>query len=232
MSRLRDESGVTLTELLAAMGIGLIVLMAGFMLLDRSVTVSQEIADRQQAVQRGRAAMELITRQLRSQVCLGESTEPITYGDAYSVSFYADLSDGSQNVETRTLSYEEPDDGPGSIVEEVTPGVGTYPDLTFASGSTVSRALLTGVQPVSAGDEPQPVFRYFAFESGSPTGDLQELATPLSSSDASRTVLVRIAFVALPDRVNPRELDATTLEDDVFIRIADPTRPQEGPRCL
>jgi hypothetical protein len=232
MSRLRGEAGTTLVELVTALALGLIVLMAGFVLLDRSVSVSQEIADRQEAVQRGRQAMELITRQLRSQVCLGEGTEPITHGDADSVSFYADLGDGTTNVEARTLSYEDPAGDPGRIVEHVTPGVGTYPDLAFPPESGVARPLLTGVEPVSEEGAAQPIFRYFAFAPGSPTGDLQELATPLSATDAPKTVMVSIAFVALPDRVVPRELDATTLEDSVFIRIADPSRPQEGPRCL
>ena len=40
------------------------------MLLDRSFTASGQIADRQDALQRGRQAMELMTRQLRSQVCV------------------------------------------------------------------------------------------------------------------------------------------------------------------
>ncbi len=49
-----------------------------------------QIADRQDAVQRGRFAMETITRTLRSQVCLGETTEPITAGNDNGVTFYAE----------------------------------------------------------------------------------------------------------------------------------------------
>ena len=60
------------------MTIGLVLLMAAFLLLDRATAVSQEIANRQDALQRGRGAMEAIVRDLRSQVCLGDEKEPIT----------------------------------------------------------------------------------------------------------------------------------------------------------
>jgi len=61
-----DESGFTLPELLTAIVIGMVVLMAAFMLLDRTVASTARVSDRQEAVQRGRLTMELITRQLRS----------------------------------------------------------------------------------------------------------------------------------------------------------------------
>lgn len=227
-----DESGTTLIEIVAAIGIGMVVLMAGLMLLDRAVVASHEIADRQEAVQRGRQAMELITRQLRSQVCLGENAEPIAYGDGETVVFYADLGDGTTPVERRTLGYEAPQDSTGRIVEQVEPGEGVYPDLDFDSQTASSRVLLSGAQAVDDGGGPQPVFRYYAFQVGSPTGDLDELPTPLDATDASRTVMVRVAFVTLPDRIGSHSRDATTLQDDVYVRIADPTRPLEGPRCL
>jgi len=221
---------MTLVELVVSLSIGLIVLMAGFTLLDRSVSASHEIADRQEAIQRGRQAMELITRQLRSQVCLGETAEPITYGDGDTVIFYADLSDGSSNVERRTLSYVAPSGGvSGRLTEKVEPGTGVYPDLTFTTEPAVDRVLLTGVEPVS---ESTPVFRYYTFNEGNPTGDLVELPAPLSATDASRTIMVRVSFLTLPDRLKPDERDASSLDDGIYVRIADPSRPLEGPRCL
>ena len=168
--------------------------------MERANSASMEIADRQDAVQRGRQAMELITRQLRSQVCLGESAEPISYGDGSTITFYADLSDGTTNVQRRTLTFVAPSGStPGRIDEAVHTGEGIYPELTFDETPDSSRALISRVQQVSVSGTPQPVFRYFAFQPGSPTGDLQELTTPLSATDASRTVMVRIAFVSLPD---------------------------------
>lgn len=233
VDRLRSEqAGVTLVELMVAMVIGLIVTFASLTVLGRATTVSNEVADRQDAVQRGRQAMELITRQLRSQVCLGESAEPISYGDGATVTFYADLSNGSTNVQRRKLTFVAPSGSPGQITEDVFAGSGTYPDLTYDATPTSSRVLLSGVRQTQVSGADQPVFRYYAFQPGSPTGDLQELSTPLSAADASRTVMVRIAYVAMPERTVPSDLDATTLQDDVYVRLADPTRPLEGPRCL
>jgi type II secretory pathway pseudopilin PulG len=234
LDRVRDdESGMTLIELVIGMSIALVVTFASFAVLGRATEASHEIADRQEAVQRGRLAMEMITRQLRSQVCLGESAEPITYGDADTVSFYADLSDGSQNVARRTLTFVPPaGEIPGRIGEDVRFGVGAYPDLTFPDTPDTSRALLGGAARAESGGQPLPVFSYYAFQPGSPTGDLQQLPVPLSAADASRTIMVHVAFTTLPDRERPRDRDALTLQDNIYVRIADPTRPLEGPRCV
>jgi type II secretory pathway pseudopilin PulG len=234
LDRLRHEqSGMTLVELTVGMAIGLVVTFASLTVLQRAERASSEIVDRQDAIQRGRQAMELMTRQMRSQVCLGESAEPITYGDATTLSFYADLSDGSQNVAKRTLTYVAPvGTTPGKIREDVYTGTGSYPNLTFPGTPTTSRVLLSGAKQVVSGATTEPVFRYYAFQPGSPTGDLLELAVPLSAADASRTVMVRTKFVSMPERPNPRDFDATTLQNDVYVRLADPTRPVEGPRCI
>jgi prepilin-type N-terminal cleavage/methylation domain-containing protein len=232
MSQFRgNESGYTLTELLVAMTVGLIVLLAAFTLTDHATSLSNEIADRQDAVQRGRQAMENLTRQLRSQVCLGETTEPITEGTPTRIKFYADLGDGSTNIEQRLIEYDAVNQ---RITEKVYPGVGTYPDLSFAPESSPARTrrLLDKADEVKVGGVDQPVFRFFAFRVGGAPGDLQQLPTPLSSSDASRVVMVKIQFVALPARTVPKDRDATTFYNDVYVRIADPTRPTEGPRCL
>jgi prepilin-type N-terminal cleavage/methylation domain-containing protein len=224
---LRSEEGYTLTELLVAMSVGLIVLMAAFMLIDRASTVSAEIANRQDAVQRGRIAIERMTRQIRSQVCLGETTEPITYGDANTITFYADLSDGSTNVERRTIQY---DPATKNITEYVYPGTGIYPDLAFSSTPAETRVLVNKAERVTS---PATNFlRYYAFNTGGQPGDLQELPVPLSAANASRTVMVKLAFVSMPDRLRPEDRESVTFYNDVYVRLADPSRPTEGPRCI
>jgi type II secretory pathway pseudopilin PulG len=224
----QDEAGYALTELLVAMTIGLLVLMAAFLLLDHANSMSAQISDRQEALQRGRTAMETMTRQLRSQVCLGETTEPITYGDQNRVTFYADLGDGSKNVERRTLQY---DAVAKTITEYIYPGSGVYPDLTFSGTPSETRVLLEKTEQVT---DPAtlPVFRYYAFRTGGAPGDLDELPVPLTPANASRTVMLKIAFVAMPQRSKPDDRQATSFYNDVYVRLADPARPTEGPRCL
>ena len=222
------EDGYALTELLVAMAVGLVVLLAAFLLLDRAQSASNEISDRQDAVQRGRRAMEYLTRQVRSQVCLGNTTEPISYGTPDQVTFYADLSDGSKNVERRDIIY---DAAAKTIREQVFPGIGVYPDLAFSATPTESRVLLSKVTRVSS--PATPFLRYFAYDPSGGPGALRELPTPLSASDAPLVVMVKIAFVALPDRASSaREADASSFHNDVYVRLANPTVPTEGPRCL
>jgi prepilin-type N-terminal cleavage/methylation domain-containing protein len=225
----RDESGFTLVELLTAMTIGLLLLFASLMLLDHSTALTKQISDRQDAVQRGRQAMELMVRDLRSQVCLGDETEPITVARDDRVTFYADLSDGTTDVQQRTIRYDAPTK---SLIEDIHVGTGTYPDLVYPAAPTRSRLLLANVEPVVDAGVPRPILRFYAFRDGGVPGDLEQLATPLIADDAIRTVMVKIAFVALPDGVRPRSQDAAMLESDVYVRLADPSTPTEGPRCI
>ena len=222
----KHEAGFALTELVVAMTVGLIVLMAAFLLLDRAHSASNEISDRQDAVQRGRQAMENLTRQIRSQVCLGNTIEPISLGTENQVTFYADLTDGSKNVERRNIVFNPVTK---AITEEVYAGVGAYPSLTFSGTPTESRVILSKAERV---DVAIPFLRYYAYDPGGAPGALRELDTPLSAGDAPLVVMVKIAFVALPEREVPRDRDATTFYNDVYVRLANPTVPTQGPRCL
>ena len=196
----KDESGYSLTELLVAMTVGLIVLFAAFLLLDTANSTSAQHRDRQDAVQRGRAAMELLTRQVRSQVCLGAAVQPITYGDPNTVTFYADLTDGSKNVERRKITF---DATAKTITEYVYPGTGVYPDLTFPVAPAQTRVLLTKVERATNGGTPIAFLRYYAFDAAGAPGALRQLPTPLSAANAPLVVMVKIAYKALPGHEEP-----------------------------
>jgi hypothetical protein len=229
LSRIRsDESGYTLVELLTSMAIGMVILMASFLLLDQATSVSQEVANRHEALQRGRLAMETIVRDLRSQVCLGDETEPITVADDNIVTFYIDLSDGSKNVEQRTIRY---DPVAKKIFEDIYVGAGVYPLLTFGTVSE-TRVLASDVEPIVDNGVARPIFRFYAFRAGGAPGDLELLPAPLVANDAIRTVMVKVGFTIMPDRLNPKSREATSVESDVYVRLADPSRPLEGPRCV
>ena len=122
--RASDERGFTIIELMVAMSVGMVVLLAAFMLLDRSFTASGQIADRQEALQRGRQAMELITRQLRSQVCVvvppATTFSPPVVGGQDNVTFYGSLSESSQSVTSERSPSTRPD--AGSITQSVITG--------------------------------------------------------------------------------------------------------------
>jgi type II secretory pathway pseudopilin PulG len=227
-----DQSGFSLTELLTAMSIGIVLLIAAFTLLDRASSASQEIIDRQDAVQRGRQAMELIVRQLRSQVCLGDEEEPLTWATGNRVTFYADLSNGSKNIQRRTIYY---DAARTNLIEQIFPGAGEYPVLTFSSAPAVERVLASRVEPIRDGGTPREFFRYYGFKLGGAPGELVQLrngGNDLTADQKASVVLVKVGFVVLPDRERPRDRDALTMESDIYVRIADPSRPAEGPACI
>jgi prepilin-type N-terminal cleavage/methylation domain-containing protein len=225
--RLSSERGFTLIELLVAMVIGMVILLAAFMLLDRSISASGQIADRSEALQRGRQAMDLVTRQLRSQVCVGD-TAPIVSGTDSAVTFYADLSDGTQPIKQRTLSFNSTTD---TITESFITGVGTYPTLTF-TGAATSAPLLTKVKQILDGATPRAIFRYYGYIVGGQVGALEQLTTPLSATDLKRVALIKVGFRAFAVRPISNDKDSAVLEDDVYVRVAVPTDIQDGPECF
>jgi prepilin-type N-terminal cleavage/methylation domain-containing protein len=233
-----DERGFTLIELLVSMTIGMVLLLAAFMLLDRSFTASGQIADRQDALARGRQAMENITRQLRSQVCVGAANVPMVSGTDTEVTFYGSLSEASQSVTRRTLSFDPLWDPPGQtdkgrITQSVVTGVPSpaYPLMSF-TGAAAASTVLTHVQRVMDGAVARPIFRYYRFRAGAPKGDLEQLGTPLSSGNLGRVALIKVAFRAYAARPISKDDDSVVLENDVFIRISDPTEVEEGPQCI
>jgi prepilin-type N-terminal cleavage/methylation domain-containing protein len=225
--RLSGERGFTLIELLVAMVIGLMVLMAAFTLLDRTIQASGQVADRSEALQRGRQAMDLITRELRSQVCLGD-TAPIVAANASSVTFYGDFSDGTQNLKKRTLSYDTTTD---TITETVVTGAGTYPALTF-TGTAKSIPLLTKVDQILDGATPRAMFRYYGYQTGTTDGTLVQLTSPLSAANLTRVALIKVGFRSFAARPVMNDKDSAVLEDDVYVRVASPGDPTGGPECI
>ena len=232
-----EQSGFTLPELLTSIFIGMIVIMAAFMLLDRAVSGSAQIADREDASQRGRVAMEEITQRLRSEVCLGDS-QPIVSGTDTSITFYTNLSSNPNSAQKRTLRYVA---GEKRLYEDIYTGTGTFPALTFPASPNTTREL---VRPIVQATKKSgsttvtlPIFRYYKYATGTTTGALTPpLNTPLSATDAGDTVMVAVAFRALPIRKVEQTSDdaafGSTFEGQAYVRLADPTNPSEGPSCL
>ncbi len=139
MSRLRHESGVTLVELMVAMMIGTMTILAVYGVLDTSIKQSSKIAGRVNATQRGRIAMDTITRQLRSQVCYSATVPALVSGTDTSVKFHVDLTDGAKPIEQHEIFY---DATARTLTERVWPGVGS--PLSFPT-QTVTRQITDGV---------------------------------------------------------------------------------------
>jgi type IV pilus assembly protein PilW len=219
-----DERGMTLIELLVAMTVGIIVLLGAFMFLDRAFQINRETADRADSAQKGRLALEQMTRALRSQVCMGTPRAAIKSADGNSVSFTTDLSGGTTLPEKRTITY---DPVAKTLTDYTYPASGTYPNLTFPASPTRTRVLATNVVP----DGAKPIFSYYALGAAGTGADTQ-LSVPLSATDMGRASRIAIAFTTRPTGAASNDRRATTLNDDVYARSADPLNPDGGMTCL
>jgi hypothetical protein len=246
MRRLRDEAGMTIMEVLVAATIGMIVLMAMFTLLDGSVRMNTNVMRKTDAMQRGRLAMDVLTQELRSQVCLSNlaGTAVREGATADTVEFYSDFSegDGLEPVTKRRLSFD-PDTGDITtaifMTDELAPIPGDFPDIPT---QTLMR-LENAARQLDDGGGEVPFLRYFAYEwVGNPATRAEateELIPPLDGNEARRVARIDINFVAQPTGVEDRD-KGVDLSDRIIARHSDPnlarwdpTNPNlPDPRCV
>ena len=223
--RLRSQAGFTLPELIVAMAIGMATVLAVYAVLDTSIKQSNNIAGRVNATQRGRIAMDIITRQLRSQVCYSPTVPAIVSGTADSVKFHVDLSDGTQAIQQREILFSPT---AGTLTERVWPGQGS--PLAFPT-MTVNRQITDGVGRIAVG---APIFKYYAYNIPTPPAvprPITALSTPLSATDVARVAKIEIEFMALPPGGKVTTPSASTLQNEIYVRVADPNDPAPTPTC-
>jgi prepilin-type N-terminal cleavage/methylation domain-containing protein len=223
MPRLRDEAGFTLVELLASMVIGVVVILASWMIVDSSGKLSTRTTSRVDAFQRGRLALDQIASELRSQVCIAGVTPPIVplVSGPDDVWFYNNTGDQDAAPQKRHISLAN-----GAITEEIWTG-------NFNGAPTSTRTVISDVAPVPKNPGPgnEPFVRYFGFDANLPAAVNQEVATPVSVVNAAKVVQVNLSFVARPSRATaPSALDSV-FQQSVYFRTADPTDPAKGPKC-
>jgi prepilin-type N-terminal cleavage/methylation domain-containing protein len=226
MSQLRREDGFTLVEMLTALVIGSLVMVVAFGLMGFTVKRAGEVAGRVEATQKGRGAMDILTQHLRSQVCLNSTTPPIATADGNSVSFFADLSDGSKGdpPERHVMTY---DPTKRTLVESDFVGVRAGSTVIYPATATRGRSLANNVVPENAST---PIFRYYAYDAATPPRPSLLLATPLSVLDRARTVRVEINFRVLPPGSKATATASRgdmLMHDDVYVRAADPDDPRD-----
>ena len=202
MTRLRSQSGVTLIELIVAMTIATMTVLAVFAILDTSIKQSTEVAGRVNATQRARIAMDTITRQLRSQVCYSAIVPAIVSGTDDAVKFHVDLSDGS--TADRAARDRLRCDGEDAVTERTWAGTGS--PLAFPT-VTRTRQLVTDIFRSQDKDgNVIPIFRYYAYNTAVPPRPDLRLTTPLSTVDRAQVARIDVGFLALPPGTQGRRL--------------------------
>jgi hypothetical protein len=241
--RLRDEAGMTLMEVLTACTIGMIVLGAMFAMLDTTVRLNTGVMSKTDAMQRGRQAMDVITQELRSQVCLNNLNNPAVLKGAKSdsVTFYSDFSegDGAEAPEKRTLTFNRTTGDVTSAIYDATklkPGPNdfhTTPSRTFMRLENTSQQL----NPQDPAKK-LPYLRYFAYQTvgnpphPEPTLELVPNATNgLDAAQAARVARIEITFTSRPTGAKDSK-KGVNLSDQIVARHADPNLSVPDPKCV
>jgi prepilin-type N-terminal cleavage/methylation domain-containing protein len=226
-----DERGFSLMELLVTLAVGSILLLAIFGALDFSVKADSRVQDRVDSTQRGRAAMELITRQLRSQICLGPGYPAIPSGitsDGNSITFYTDLGGDTPKLQRRTITYSG-----GTVFEtdyNVAGTIPTAPTFTLARQNWVLAERLNLVTSV-------PFFRYYAFTPNPVTPNQWLNSTsPFTLADADKPRVVKVSISFAADRLgvsrSMNNLALSTFQNDIYVRTSDASDPDHSPQCI
>ena len=219
---------MTTIELMVAIVIGIIVILASDALLDTSAVLTGNVQDRVDSAQRARLAMDQISRELRSEVCPSPGSASVAAGDGSSITFYTYVGPGTAPTpEKHTIAYSS---SSNSIVESDYVNQATWPTMSWPAQATRTRTLLQNVVPEASA----PLFTYYAFPSGAGTvAPNVQLATPLTATTAPLIARISIAFVA---RANSRQDTArsTDLQDDVYVPTWNPNSPSGPvpPPCL
>jgi prepilin-type N-terminal cleavage/methylation domain-containing protein len=226
--RLRSEAGFSLPELVTTMWIAGVIMLAAFALLDFTMKRTAEAEQRVEATQRGRTGMDMITRQLRSQVCLNAATPPIVDGTADWVTFYTDLgnSTASSLPERHTLTFNA---AAGTVTETVQKPNATNP-VTWKAAT--NRVLISGItRDTDNSNNPIPVFQYRGFNNLVTPVQISEsnLAVPLlANGNANRVAMIKITFRSVARRTSRSEV-SFAIADDVYSRVINPNPPEDAP---
>jgi hypothetical protein len=213
---MRDERGYTLIELLIGSMVSLVILGAILAMVQVATGNQNRVSQHVIANQRGRPVMDRLINMLNS-ACVSPGLAPVREGSTESslILYSKSGSAVSPVPDQHVISLAE-----GKLTETVAIGSGTEPsDWTFGAPSSPV-LLLDGVGTAQVGEpaESVPLFRYYVYEGGHVA--TTPLPTPLSATNAAKTVQVNIAFKVAPSAASAGVTGApVTLTDATTLRI-------------
>lgn len=234
---LRQEGGFTVAELVVAMGVSMVLLLAVLGLMDVVVRQSADVTRRVDANQRGRLAMERVTQTLRSQVCrgTGETSDPaLVAGTGTSITLHRDFTDNA--VKFDQAGVRLPPTPPelvvltvagGVLTEDVYINTGTVEAPKYPATPNRRTRLAEGVVQ----DGTTPPFRYFQYDkTRTPPTPTVPVAT-INATTAERVARIVVRFVTRPAQATTTTRHALVLEDEVLVRTVDPHAADPAPQC-
>jgi prepilin-type N-terminal cleavage/methylation domain-containing protein len=236
MTRLRSQDGFTLPEVLIAAVIGFVVLAATMGLLTSTLRLGSGISAKTDAMQRGRVALDNMTQQLRSQVCLNRDNPAVlahgtngAVSNENAVTFYADFSDGSDGTAPikRRLEFDAASNSVRAFT--YTPTLTPPTATSWPASPTRAGVVLENV----ALQQGTPFLTYYAYQrvEGQASPEYQVLPPPLSTEEAARVARIDLAFAAQPTGVRDAADHAVRMNDQVLVRHADPNLKVPDPAC-
>lgn len=217
MSRLdliRDESGMTLVELLVATAAGVIVMFGVTLAVIVTLHETDRVATHVDANQRARLTMSKIIEELHS-ACVAPQIAPVQTGStSTSLNFLHQI--GSAVALTPVLSKISLTGTTLSQSDYAVSG-GAAPDWIFSESPSSTVQLMTGVSALSS----VPLFRYYGYSGGQIASTA--LTSPLSAADAAKTVQVNVAFQAASQTTPIADSNnATGIENAALLRLTPP----------
>lgn len=250
-----DERGMTLIEMMVGLALGTLITLAAYYAMDGASKNSNRTAMRIESIQRGRNAMEDITRAIRAQQCYN-GTRPMLWAAGSALEFYSSIAPIAattfQPVERHRIQWEaQPAKtnlaNGGKPIGDLKEYVWRLDPVTnkWQTNPTVKLLGNDVEQAPSRRDATKlaPIFQYYKYDGGTGSGRV-DLDSPVAltasqnglasapSGDLSGIVLVEISFRSTPRFLKVAKSGFMNFYNTVSVRIADPTNPGGSPQCL
>jgi prepilin-type N-terminal cleavage/methylation domain-containing protein len=212
----RDERGMTLAEMVVAMAIGGIVLVATTTLVLGTMRATTKVSKRVESTSNSRIVLTDLVDELNSS-CIMPKVAPIREGSSGGELRFVHAR-GSAVTPTPILSKISLDEtAKTTLVQRDYAYVsGNAPYWVFNESKPISTTqLMTGVSQISAS---QPLFRYYAYSPATGTTSEIPLATPLSVPSAQTVIQVGVALKVSP-RGSSDETIPIQIEDSSSLRL-------------
>jgi Tfp pilus assembly protein PilW len=213
---LADEEGTSMVEVMVGLAMGMVVLAGLSMLLIVTMRGSARIGARAEASDNARVTMTRIMEELHS-ACVTPATAPVQSTSTPTTLIFKRGTYGGAAVANESAITTEIAYAGGKLVEKD----------TLSSGTSTKRTLLSGVSPIESDGS------IFNYENPTVTGG-SPFKIPVGgslSTNATNTILVRVAFQASPKSEPVADAGAATeIRNSATLRLTPPTYRGETAR--
>jgi hypothetical protein len=235
-----DEQGITLIEMLVAVVSGAVIMLALFAILDFSINQSGRIAEKVDADQQGRVALEKLTLELHSS-CIAARVTPVqAESDGTGMRFIS--VPGSQAYDATAELHYVHLVGNELIDATYDSNGGEPPSWRFpplGSEPASSEVLLSDVSQSTTGEAHTlvPIFQYYRYYTAEDREavlgeiDPTPMRVPLAAEDAQTTAEVTVSFTADPTSGRTETDRSADFSDSVLLRFNPTSATSNNAAC-